>query len=151
MSSSVAGGVSLENAQRWIAGVWLGSAAIFFAILIVQSTTGHYGDGVADVWQWALPCYAPTLGMILTVLGATALQPQLKAEHVNRFFFTVALGVSIAYIVSLFFVIFIQPVVSPGAPMSLVKVSNYWLAPMQGVVSSGIVGVFFARPSNGTN
>jgi hypothetical protein len=83
----------------------------------------------------------PTLGMIVTVLGYTALDPKAADAVVRKTFFTVAFWLSFTYLLLIFITILIQPF-SPGNPIDLMRMSNLWLGPFQGLVASS-PGVLF--------
>lgn len=65
----------LEIARNSLFVVSAAGTGPFILILVVQSLLGTFGDKVQEVWGWALPTIMPTLAMIVTVLGYTALDP----------------------------------------------------------------------------
>jgi len=137
-----------------LAVLWLSLSSIIFLTLIVQSLMLVYGTDVQGVWGWILPTIFPTLGMIVTVLGYTALDPSLGDSVVRRDFLIVALSLSGAYLLFVLMTILMQPL-STGAPFELMKMSNLWLGPFQGLVASAL-GVLFvskqaAPPDSETN
>jgi predicted permease len=133
--------VPLDKARNRLALLWLISAGVIFMILVIQSLRLVYGPAVQEVWGWILPTIMPTLGMIVTVLGYTALDPSLSDSVVRRTFFTVAFWLSFVYLCLIMITILIQPL-SPGHPVDLMRMSNLWLGPFQGLVASAI-GVLF--------
>src|ERR1700722_13441998 len=74
----------LETAQARLAAVWFLGAAIPFVLLVAQSILGRYQDSVSEVWGWFVPSVGPTLGLILGVMGATALIDARNAESPQR-------------------------------------------------------------------
>jgi len=130
----------LEKARASLAVIWLGGAGLSLVILVVQSLLGHYGNQTQDAWGWYLPTMMPTLGMILSGLGYTALTP-FSDQVVSKVFFRIAIGLSSAYLVLVLLTILIQPFVG-STPIQLMNTSNLWLGPFQGLVASAL-GVLF--------
>jgi hypothetical protein len=133
--------VPLEKARNRLASLWLIAAALIFITLVIQSLRLVYGTGVQEVWGWILPVTMPTLGMIVTVLGYTALDPSLSDSMVRRSFLGLAFWLSLVYLCLILLTILMQPL-SPGKPLELMRMSNLWLGPFQGLVASAI-GVLF--------
>lgn len=133
--------VGLDRVRSKLAWLWLGGAGFIVTILVVQSLLGKYGSGVQEVWGWALPNLVPTLGMIITVLGYTALDPERSKFEVRADFYKIALSLSIAYLFLVALTILIQPV-TPYEPLQLMRMANLWLGPAQGLTASAL-GVLF--------
>jgi hypothetical protein len=132
---------------RWrLARLWLLLAGLIILILIVQSATGKYAGKVQNVWSWALPTIMPTLSLIVTVLGANALEAQPQAAKVRRSFYLVALWLSAIYLILVLCTITLDSVTTYD-PLELLTVSNLWLGPLQGVVASSIAVLFFTKQS----
>ena len=87
--------------------------------------------------------------MIVAVLGYTALDSSLGDAVVRKSFLLLALWLSTFYLVLVFLTIAIQPFTATN-PLDLMKMSNLWLGPLQGVVASAL-GVLFVtkRPTRG--
>jgi len=133
--------IPLDRVRTRLAALWLGAAALIFLTLVIQSLRLVYGAGVQEVWGWILPTLMPSLGMIVTVLGYTALDPALGATVVRKSYFTLAFWLSASYLALVFVTIAIQPF-SPANPIELMRMSNLWLGPFQGLVASAL-GVLF--------
>ena len=67
--------IPLDHVRSRLATLWLGAAGTIILILVVQSLRQVYGPAIQEVWGWILPTLMPTLGLIVTVLGYTALDP----------------------------------------------------------------------------
>jgi len=136
--------ISLDAVRSRLAVVWLGGATIILLVLVLQSLLGHYCDKVQEVWGWLLPTLTPTLGLIVTVLGYTALDPKALEAVVRRSFFIMSLWLSVLYLILVLVVILIQPFVGADCvkAVELMRMSNLWLGPVQGLVASAL-GVLF--------
>jgi hypothetical protein len=75
------------------------------------------------------------------VLTYTALEPRLLDSTVRRSFFQIAFGFSAFYLLLILLTLAIQPFTQTG-PLQLMRLSNLWLGPVQGLVASAI-GVLF--------
>jgi hypothetical protein len=133
--------VPIEQARSRLAQLWLGFATLIYVILVVQSLRFVYGAAVQEVWGWILPTTMPTLGMIVTVLGYTALDPASSKTIVRRSFLAISFWLSFVYLLLILITILIQPM-TPGNPVELMRMSNLWLGPFQGLVASAL-GVLF--------
>lgn len=141
-----AGTFLLETAQARLAAVWFIGAAIPFVLLVAQSILGRYQDSVSEVWGWFVPSVGPTLGLILGVMGATALIDARKAEspqrEVKRSFFKLAFWLSIAYFLTL--TLLLEPFGSLHG-IKLYNVANCWLGPAQTLVVAAITVLFTSQ------
>ena len=133
--------VSLDTVRVRLAAVWLGGGSVILFIVVLQSLLGRYGDQTQEAWGWLLPTIMPTLGMIVTVLGYTALDPFRSSSIVRKTFFNVALALSVLYLTLVLMTILVQPLTN-AEPITLMRTSNLWLGPFQGLVASAL-GVLF--------
>lgn len=142
--------LGLDEARTRLARVWIVGSFVIIVILVLQSLLGHYEDKVQEAWGWVLPTLMPTLGMIITVLTYTALNPSLLASVVRRDFFSVSMSLSVFYLVLIFLTIAIQPIVHAygEAAVRLMRLSNLWLGPIQGLVASALGVLFVTKDSS---
>ena len=136
--------VPLERVRTKLAALWMIGGSSIVGMLVIQSLLGRYGDKVQDAWGWLLPTLMPTLTMILAVLGYSALSHTMSGIVVRRDFFTLAFWLSAFYLFLIIITIIIQPfaVSSRDEAIGLMRMSNLWLGPLQGLVSS-VLGVLF--------
>jgi hypothetical protein len=136
--------VPLDSVRAQLALVWLTGTGIIFLLLVVQSLMGRYEDKTQEAWGWLLPTIMPSLGLIVTVLGYSALDPMFSQAVVRRTFVRVAVALSLTYLLLILLTIMIQPAVAPDATkaLELMRTSNLWLGPFQGLVASAL-GVLF--------
>jgi hypothetical protein len=126
------------------ARVWLIGAGVIFTLLVAQSLWHAYGDLTTEVWGWFLPTLAPTLALIITVLTYTALDPLMTGAVVRKGFVPIALWLSVVYLFTVLLTILVQPFTAktPADAVALMRTSNLWLGPFQGLVASAL-GVLF--------
>ena len=134
----------LAEARLGLARLWFSGSGLFALILIAQSIAGKYEKEVQEVWGWALPTILPTLSLILAVLGASALKTEQEQIKVQRTFYSIALWLSAGYLGLILVTLLIEPLTVLSA-LSLYKLSNLWLGPFQGLVTSSIGVLFFTR------
>lgn len=135
--------INLDRARAQLAQIWFIGAGIAFAVLALQSILGQkYKGHLQEVWSWFVPTVAPSLGLMLGVMGADALRDSPEKRHVKSGFYRLARNVSLAYLVTLAATILLEPYSSTPA-LELYMFSNYWLAPVQ-ALAVGAIGVLFA-------
>lgn len=135
--------IPLEEVRWRLARLWLVFAGVFVLLLIAQSVLGKYQGKVQNVWSWALPSIMPTLSLILTVLGSTAFAHQKATFRIKRQFYRAVLWLSTAYLSLLIATVLVEPF-TPYESLDLLNLSNFWLAPFQGLVASAIAVLFFS-------
>jgi uncharacterized membrane protein len=144
--------IRLEDARVQLARIWFIGAGLAFAVLSLQSILGRkYTGHLQEVWSWFVPTVAPSLGLMLGVIGADAMRDSDDKRNVKQTFYRLARGVSIAYLVTLSATILLEPL-STTPSLELFVMSNYWLAPVQ-ALAVGAIGVLFAAqetPSTST-
>jgi hypothetical protein len=82
--------------------------------------------------------------LILTVLGANALEPEEDKVEVRKTFYTIAYYLSLGYLLLIFATILVEPF-TQFEPLELLKLSNLWLGPFQGLVASSMGFLFFSK------
>jgi membrane protease YdiL (CAAX protease family) len=135
--------VPMERCQRNLAILWFVGGGILLILLVIQTMGNHYLDKDNEAWGWLLPNLLPTLSLIIGVLMADTFGRGSKGKQVDTFVYRLALAVSVVYLLLVLLPILAQPVVS-YAPLDLLKRSNLWLGPLQGLVSATI-GAFFVK------
>ena len=136
--------IQLSVARNRLATIWLGSAGAIFLLLVVQTFSGHFEDKSQDVWSWMLPTIMPTLTLMVTVLGADALKAEGPDMVVKSGFFRLALIMSVFYLFLVVCTLLVEPLTSIRLP-DLLKLSNLWLGPLQGLVTSALGLLFFSK------
>ncbi len=133
--------VSWEKCKKSLAMVWFSGSGIIFLLLIIQSNTGRYPGFTSEVWEWFLPTIMPTLSLIIGVLVLDASEKSSNIKTIDRFLFRLSLSLSIVYLVVVAQTILIKPFTLTPA-LDLMKQSNLWLGPLQGLVAASL-GAFF--------
>ena len=133
--------LSMVTAKRRLSIVWFTGAAVLFLVMILQTMFDHYGSEAEEAWGWLLPGILPTLSLIIGVLVMDALGKSARAAVVDGFMFWTAFGLSVFYLLMVALPILMQPV-ARLEPLVLLRQSNLWLAPMQGLVSAALAAFF---------
>ena len=136
--------ISLDDVRVKLVRVWLIGAGIILILLVIQSLLRAYGDLTQEAWGWFLPTMMPTLGMIIAALSYTALDPLTLGSVVRRAFVQIAVWLSVIYLILVLLTIVIQPFATRTAAerVELMRTSNLWLGPVQGLVASAL-GILF--------
>ena len=135
--------IPLEEVRWKLARLWLILGGFFVLLLVAQSVMGKYQGKVQNVWSWALPALIPTLSLIVTVLGASAFEFHEDVILLKKTFYRVVVWLSIAYLSFLIATLLVEPF-TPYESIELLNLSNFWLAPFQGIVASAIGVLFFS-------
>lgn len=142
--------VPLDSVRARLATIWLGGAGCVIIVVVLQSLLGRFGDKTPEAWGWLLSAIMPTLLLIVTVLGYTALVPEFPTSVVRRDFFRVAKALSIAYLALVALTVLIGPFAAGDGPsmVNLMHMSNLWLGPIQGLVASALGVLFVTKQSS---
>lgn len=122
--------------------LWFVLGILIIAQTVWWAVSGNpFGDNIDKVWSWLLPNIVPTFSLIL---GSLVLDPDAdhKPTRGLSLLYGLALGLSAFYLLSLLAVLYV-PFLTGGDIWQVMKGSNMWLAPFQGLVAS-VLGVFFA-------
>ncbi len=136
--------IDLERARNRLATVWYGGALIAVLIAIAQSITNRFDSITQDFWSWFTPTIFPTVALITGVIAGTALDEDRERRTVKRFFFRVALGLSLVYLLVLIAVMLAEPFAGTH-DMHYFTNTTIYLSPMQGVVLAAIGALFNSR------
>jgi hypothetical protein len=128
-----------------ISRLWFIGASIPFILLVVQTVGNHYGEHLQEAWAWFIPTVAPTLGLIIGVVGSAA--RTRNNQFVRRTFYTLAWWLSLAYLLLLPLTIALEPMrSSKESPVAILSLSNYWLSPLQSLVVAALGYIFTSKP-----
>lgn len=135
--------ISVPACQRRLATVWFLGAGVVFAILVIQTLNQHYGDQARDAWGWFLPTVMPILTLIVSATAVTKAESQAT---VDRSVFYISFGLSLFYLLLVIATIAYQifTTLKPSEMIELMKTSNLWLGPVQGLLGISL-GVFFGK------
>jgi hypothetical protein len=136
--------VSMARCKRRLGALWFGWSGLLFVLLTLQTVFGRYGSNADEAWGWLLPGLLPTLSVIISVLVMDALGQSLKVKSVDSYFFWLTFSLCTFYLMMVTLTILLQPF-APLDPLTLVKQSNLWLGPLQGLVSAALVAFFTKR------
>jgi len=139
--------VSLMKCKKMLTTLWFIGSGFLFILLLIQANLGHYGEKANEAWGWLLPTIMPTLMLIIGVLVIDVGNKEVETQTVDRFLFILSFILSLVYLVGVASSILFQPFTSL-IPLELMKQSNFWLGPFQGLVS-GALGAFFVKRKQG--
>jgi hypothetical protein len=146
--------IPLDDVRTRFAWAWLIGAGLMFLLLVLQSLMHVYadptGDKTPEVWGWFLPTIMPSLGLIITVLTYTALDPNMTGAVVRKSYVPVAFWLSVVYLATVLLTVLIQPFSAKTAAeaVNMMRTSNLWLGPFQGIVASAL-GILFVTKEKG--
>jgi len=135
--------ILVADSQKRLVFIWFAGSGFIFALLLLQTIFGQYGSEAREAWGLMLPTFVPTLFLIIGTLIADATRETDADEIVtiDRFFFRLAEFLSIAYLATVILTILLSPF-SKLSQLELIKLSNLWLTPFQGLVIAAL-GAFF--------
>ena len=134
--------VDIGPCRRRIATAWLLGSGLIYLLVLTQTLFGYYGSDAEAAWSWILPITLPNLSLIIGVMVAGARKGQKgRNEQVSEFVYRLALGLTLFYLAVVLLTLLVQPIVDIEPP-DLMKQSNLWLAPLQGLVTAAL-GAFY--------
>lgn len=131
--------ISKSMAQRRLLILWVISGLLLFIIMIARTVGGLYGSKVNDAWSWFLPTILPTLSLMVTV----ATTQQTMNQKSSKMLYQMAFALSFFYQLLVLFAI-LNPIPNTYTPTEMMRTSNLWLGPVQGLVAA-LLGVFFVK------
>jgi len=143
--------VSMTWARQKLLIVWSIGSAIPFVLIFIQTIIGVFDikignnevDNIAkDVWGWFIPSVLPTFSLMIGVLVSESFMVS-KDKMASRFLYRLSFILSAFYLITIlstYVAAFASPV--DKSPLALLKQSNLWLGPFQGLVSASL-GAFF--------
>ena len=138
--------MTIEEARKHLATLWFIVSGLLFLLLILQTIAGKYADKVNEAWGWFLPTIMPSLSLIAATWVSDVTQTSAEIQEANIFLYRLALSVSGFYLLAVFLAL-IGNIFSNTPPLELMRQSNLFLGPIQGLVAA-IIGLFFIRKSS---
>ena len=136
--------ILVTDTRKRLMSIWFTGSGLVFALLLVQTILGKYGDQARDAWGVILPTFVPTLFLLIGILIAEAVGNANDFDVIvtsDRFFFRLADFLSITYLTTVLLLLLFSPF-SRLSQLELLKLSSLWLTPFQGLVSAAL-GAFF--------
>ncbi|QXD14192.1 hypothetical protein GQ464_012095 [Rhodocaloribacter litoris] len=130
-----------SRCQKRLAVLWFTGGGLIFLLLLLQTFLGRYGDQAREAWSWFLPTIMPTLSLIAGVIASDALGRSARAARVDPFTFRLAYALSVVYLAIVSLTLLLSPF-SPLPQLELMRLSNLWLGPLQGLAGA-VLGFFF--------
>ncbi|WP_339137592.1 MAG: hypothetical protein WGN25_05845 [Candidatus Electrothrix sp. GW3-4] len=141
--------IPVGESQKRLVIIWFAGSGFLFALLFFQTVLGKYGSAAKEAWALMLPTFVPALFLIIGTLiaDATSVSDPDETVTIDRFFFRLAEFLSIAYLTTVILTILLSPF-SQISQLELIKLSNLWLVPFQGLVTAAL-GAFFVSKNTG--
>ena len=131
----------MATARNRLATAWFAGAGTLMILLVLQSILGKYGDKADEAWSWYLPTVLPTLSLVFGLFAFRIRGAAVSSRQVDKASYRLALGSSLGYLLLVGLSIGLSPLAESG-PLQLMRTSNLWLAPFQGLACA-LVGAFF--------
>ena len=119
--------------QRRLGMLWIMVGGGILLLVALQSIFGHFETVETNkkVWDWLLPMIMPTFTLVVTVFGAQSFGTLQSGRMVPVFFYRITMGLSLAYLVLLSLLLFIN--FNPKDLVAAMEMSGIWLGAFQGV------------------
>ncbi len=143
--------IPVVDSQKRLMFIWFTGSGFLFALLLLQTFLGQYGSETREAWGLMLPTFVPALFLVVGTLIADATGSADPGETVtvDRFFFRLSEFLSTAYLATVILIILLSPF-STFPQLQLIKLSNLWLAPFQGLVTAAL-GAFYISKNKTTD
>ena len=134
--------MNLFEAKKKLSILWFTFAAVLFLIVLIQSLLGKYEDKINEAWGWFFPNILPTLSLMISVF-LFDLKNKKTNYGIEILYFRISYGLSVVYLITILLTILIEPL-SPKSIIQIMKESNLYLGPLQGLVA-GAIGLLFVK------
>jgi len=146
--------VSFFASRKKLITLWMIISLFIFIVFFVQSINGKYTSHVKDIWQWVFQFLTPALTLMIGILVAQLLGGTPDSE-VDVFFYRLAMGVSIFFLLLLLLSPFIVPFlhIQQNKDLAVDQQKNIFVAfqtydifllPLQGLTMLTL-GLFFSK------
>jgi hypothetical protein len=136
--------------------IWFAGSGVLFLLIVAESAIGSVYQGqLSELWGWFLPTVMPTLSLILSVMGAGAVEPPSPAQPIKEAlvrsdFYAISYWLTWMYLVLILATILAQPAAryawgEDQKAVEVLKTSSLWLTPVQSLVVVAIGVLFFTR------
>jgi hypothetical protein len=143
--------ITINEAQKRLAGLWIAGAAVSFLLLIWESSPAKIFSlkEVSYAWHWLLPLVLPFLTLIVTSVAAEAHLQNPSTAETSDLAFGIALWLSAVYLIALIGSLLAALWAAAPKPLEILKMSDLWLTPIQGLLGVAL-GVFFTQQRRST-
>ena len=138
--------ISMSSSKKILGTIWVVGFLLPFLLLIIMTNNNTLQD-TTGAWGWFLPTMLPTISLIVAVFVSDAIKPDSPERRVSGFVLGLACVFSLLYIGLVLWVAIDIPLsTSPAKLTELLKNSNLYLGPIQGLLTA-ILGFFFVNRS----
>lgn len=135
--------VPLEKARKNLLAIWLFGSCVPLMLLIINTIFNKYQQGAdTQVWGWFTPLIFPTISLMVSTLGESAMSGKRAKKYVNKDFYGITKLLSFFYLLVVSCVIFLEPL-SKLDPVPLFTKSNLFISPIQAIVVAALSYLFY--------
>jgi len=138
--------ITVNEAQKRLAILW-GIGALFSLCLMIWVTFPakiFKAEDMRDAWNWLLTLVLPFLTLIVSSVVAEANQHNPSTAPSNDLAFGIAWWFSLVYLILIVLMGFTVLWSATDKPLDILKGSNLFLTPIQGLLGIAL-GVFFTQ------
>lgn len=147
--------MKMEDCRNRLLGIWGIGFGLLFFLLLLQTFFLKYGTKYDEVTGWFFPLTVPTLMLMVGVTLAERRNETKRHAKIGKAkkesgeieadskIFKIAQYGSIFYLLLIFSVFFIEPLV-PRGPLELMKDTKPFLSVLDGLVTA-VIGYFFVK------
>jgi hypothetical protein len=133
--------------RRRLATVWFAGVGLIVGLQVFQTIFGQFGSRADEAWGWLLPNVIPTSSLMISVLVLETLGRGPHIQAADAFLYRLTMALCSVYLLLVIGALLLQPAAGVP-PIDLMKQSNLWLGPIQGLVSAALAGFFMrAEPT----
>ena len=135
--------ISYAKSRQKLAVLWLIWGAFLFLLVALQTFGGKHGTDVQVVWDWLLGAIVPTLSLMVGVFVADFGKSDEDDKQIKPFFYRLAFGFSLFYLLMVTALILGQPV----SGKLLKELIDDFSRPLQAVqgLAGLVLGIFFVK------
>jgi hypothetical protein len=143
--------MTLEKGRGILFKIWISGTVLLYIILMIQTLGGALQITAADgpksiakeIWGWLIPLTFPTISLMIGI--AVTADGEETSHPIKTTTYKIALYLSIFYLLLLAFLVFGQPLFKTENPLDTISQSNFFIAPLQGLVLASIGYMFSAK------
>lgn len=141
--------IPFNRAKNGLATLWFTGGAIIIVLMFLQTVFGKFEDQSNDAWSWILSNLMPSLSLILSTFLSDINATKRNTRRVDSFYYYLALGISIFYLLLLLMLIALEPL-TDHTILELMHDSGIYLGPLQGLATAAM-GMFFFKKTEEEN
>lgn len=138
--------IALSKCKKRLGSLWLILGIILFLLFFIQSLNGVYAAKEKEAWNWIIQYTFPIVSLIIGVFALDALNDNKSDKVVELIYYRIAFWISLFYLLIILLTLLYRPF-TDYEPFEILQVSNFYLTPLQGLVTASL-GIFFFKSSH---